>query len=69
MTAMRRILEDADLRSRLGAAAAATIAEHHGVEALARTVVQRLDERIERPAQRSWLPPGRSPGQLPGPER
>lgn len=63
VTAMRRVLEDEELRTRLGEAAAATIEQHHSVEALARAAVHRLEDRqpdtsgegVERPLRRSWL--------------
>jgi glycosyltransferase involved in cell wall biosynthesis len=60
---MRRIHEDGELRERLGAAAAATIAERHSVEALAAEAVRRLGDVDGTPADdpgqpaspRSWL--------------
>jgi hypothetical protein len=41
---MRRVFEDADLRERLGARAAADIAEFHSIDALARFAKDRLSE-------------------------
>ncbi|QIK75956.1 glycosyltransferase family 4 protein [Nocardioides piscis] len=68
VTAMRRVLEDAELRARLGREAAATIAERHSVEALARAVLERLaapaPHQEGRPGWRaSWGRAARGRGQ------
>lgn len=59
--AMRRVLEDEELRTRLGAAAAATIEQHHSVEALAQAAIHRLEDRPRDTSgsrtepRRTWL--------------
>jgi glycosyltransferase involved in cell wall biosynthesis len=59
--AMRRVLEDEELRARLGAAAAATIERHHSVEALAQAAIHRLEDRPRDTSgsgvesRRTWL--------------